>query len=73
MRNEKELKKRIKEEKDFIYNPKMGNSLTNMVNRYPDGLEDKKIAKVLLMPVEEVVAIYDKVIVKLRKVLKVGE
>jgi len=73
MRSDKDIKKRIKEDPDYIYNPKMGNSLSKMVNRYPDGIEDKKIAKVLLMSLEEVNRIYDKVIMGIRKKLKLDE
>ena len=73
MRNDKDLKKRIKEDPDYIYNPKMGNSLSKMVNRYPDGIEDKKIAKVLLMSVDEINKIYNKIILSIRKKLSLGE
>jgi len=73
MRNDKELKKRIKDDPDYIYNPKMGNSLTKMITRYPDGIEDKKIAKVLLMSVEDINKIYAKIIKGIREKLNLGE
>ena len=69
MKKDKELKKRIREEEDYIYNPKMGNSLRKMINRYPDGVEDKKIAKVLLMSVKELNRHYQGIIKRVREKL----
>ena|GEM_PF-2632473 len=68
---DEEIRKKIENDPDYIYNPKMGNSLKKMVDRYPDGIEDEKIAKVLCMDIEEMNNIYESILVKLRKVLKV--
>lgn len=68
---DEEIRNKIQKDPDYIYNPKMGNSLKKMVDRYPDGIEDEKIAKVLCMDLEEVNEIYENILVKLRKVLEV--
>jgi hypothetical protein len=72
MRDE-EIKKKIENDPDYIYNPKMGNSLKKMVERYPDGIEDEKIAKVLCMDISEIEEIYEGVLIKIREKLGVEE
>ena len=69
--NNNELKYRIENDDDFIYYPKFNNSLTEMLKKYPDGIENSRIAKLLLMEESEVEAIYENAIIKLRKALGV--
>ena len=70
MKIEDDVKKKIENDPDYIYNPKMGNSLKKMVDRYPYGIEDDKIAKVLCMEVSQIEKIYEGILVKLRKKLE---
>ena len=66
-----EKKKRISEEEDFIDYPKFKNSVKKLIEKYPDGVNEETIAKVLLMSEEEVNEIYLRSIKKLQKKLDV--
>jgi hypothetical protein len=63
------IKKRIIEDEDFIYCPRLCNSLKKMVDKHPNGVEDGKIQKVLMLSLEEVVEHYNNALIKLRKIL----
>jgi len=69
----KTLKKRILEEEDFIYCPRLGNSLSKLVEKNPDGVDDERIEKVLLMSQEDIKKWYNSALDKLRKVLNAGD
>lgn len=66
MKNKKKLKKRIMEEDDFIYCPRLGNSLSKLLDKYPEGVENDRIQKILLLSEKEVSEIYESAIKKLR-------
>lgn len=68
--NKEKLKEKIKNEEDFIYCPRLGNSLNKFKEKNPDGVDDDKIAKVLLLNTEEVESIFQSAINKIRKGLK---
>lgn len=70
-KNKDEIKKRIQSEEDFIYCPRLGNSLKTLIDKHPDGVEDKRIAKVLLMSEEEVQSIFTSALIKIRKALRI--
>lgn len=70
MKDKKMLKKKIMESEDFIYCPRLGNSLAKLIDRYPDGIEDDRIQKVLLISAKELNEIYKSAIEKLRNALK---
>lgn len=65
-----EKKRKIAEEEDFIDYPKFKNSLKNLIDKYPNGVENDVIAKVLMLKQEEVEKIYQKSIEKIKKTLK---
>lgn len=70
MKKETELKKRVLNDQDYIYNPKMGNSMKKFLNKYPDGVDDdKKIAKMLVMSVSEMNKRYLGILKRVRKKL----
>ena len=69
----KALKKRILEEEDFIYCPRLGNSLSKLVQKNPDGVEDERIEKVLLMSQKDIKKWYNSALEKLRNALNIGE
>lgn len=71
-KNTKILEIKIKEDADFIVFPRFGNSLERFVALYPDGVDDKTIAKVLLLEVEEVEALFESAVKKIRKNLKIN-
>lgn len=70
MTNKEKIKEKIETEEDFIYCPRLGNSLDKFVEKNPDGVDDEKIAKVLLIETEEVETIFQSAISKIRKNLK---
>lgn len=64
--DKEEIQRRIKEEEDYIRCPKFSNSLTKFVSRNSEGVEDSIIARMLLIPEEEVLQIYAEAIEILR-------
>lgn len=69
MKDKVALKNKIEQEEDFIYCPRLGNSLKKLIERYPDGIDDERIQKVLLISAEELSEIYTSAIEKLRNSL----
>lgn len=63
------LRKRILEEEDFIYSPRHANSLKKLVEMNPDGIEDEKISKILLIGQKDLQDIWNSVITKLKQKL----
>jgi hypothetical protein len=61
------IKKRIESDEDFIVYPKMGNSVSKLLARYPDGVEDSVILKCLMMTQEEFDAKFQQALQALRK------
>ena len=66
------FKKKITTDEDFIYCPRLGNSLEKFIEKYPEGVDDEKIAKVLLMDEEEVEETFQNAIRKIRDNLKIN-
>ena len=65
--NKIDTKSKIETEEDFINYPKFSNSLKKLVAKYPDGVEDSVIAKVLMLTEEEVQALFKKYVEETRK------
>ncbi len=70
MINKNEIEEKINSEEDFIYCPRMNNSLKVFINSHPDGVDNTRIAKVLLIKEEEVEEIYQSAIKKFQENLK---
>ena len=70
MKDKKALRKKIMEDPDFIYCPRLGNSLSKLMDKHPDGIDEERIQKVLLMTAKEVEATYNSALEKLRKQMK---
>lgn len=68
MIDEKKLK--LTQEEDYIDCPKFNNSIKQLIDRNPDGIDDETIAKVLNMSVDEVEKAYQNAINKLKKSLE---
>lgn len=66
-----EKKLRLMEEEDFIDCPKFNNSIKQLIEKNPEGIDDETIAKILNMSVEEVERTYQNAIKKLQKYLEV--
>ena len=62
-----ELMDKILNDEDFIYCPRLGNSLKKLIEKNPDGIDDERIAKVLMMEEDEVEEIFEGAIQKFRK------
>jgi hypothetical protein len=62
-----DMEKLIKEDPDFIHAPKFQNSLNKFLAKNDNPLENGVIARLLLIPAEEVEALYEQSIVELKK------
>jgi|WetSurMetagenome_2_1015567.scaffolds.fasta_scaffold300247_2 hypothetical protein len=71
--NKEDLKNRISSEEDVINYPKYNNSLKNFKYKYPNGVDFKMIAKVLMIDESEAAQRYDTFIKKVQKELGYGE
>lgn len=70
MKNKKTLRKKIKEDPDFVYCPRLGNSLEKLIDKHPEGIDDERIEKVLLMSKKEIEVVYNSALEKLRNAIK---
>jgi len=62
-----EIKKKINDIEDFIHAPKHQNSLNKFLAKTENVLEDGAVARLLLLSIEEVQAIYNESIEVLKK------
>lgn len=62
-----EIQRRIATEEDYIRCPKFGNSLNKFTLKNSEGVENSTIARLLMMPEEEVEKIYQDAIKMLRE------
>lgn len=69
MIDEKKLK--LMEDEDFIDYPKFKNSLKKLIDKYPDGVDNETIAKVLDITESEAEGYYQSAIKKLKAKLGV--
>lgn len=67
------IKKQIMEEEDFIYCPRLGYSLTKLIDKNPDGVDDERLEKLLLMPKDEINKWYQNAIIKIRQFLNINK
>ena len=72
MTKKKTVKEKIFEEEDFIYCPRLGNSLKKLIDKNPEGVSNERIAKVLMMTEEEVEETYENALKKFRKALGIN-
>jgi len=64
-------KEKILSDEDFIHCPRLGNSLKNLIDKNPEGIDDERISKVLLISEEEVKKLYNSALEKFRKIMGV--
>lgn len=67
MDNKIESQQRVLTEEDYIRAPKYSNSLAKFLTRNSDGVENATIARLLMIPEEQVEQIYQEAIEMLRK------
>ena len=65
------LKAKIETQEDFIYCPRLGNSIENLIDVYPNGISDDRIAKVLLTTPQEVKRLFNGAVEKIRAILNI--
>ena len=66
-----DAKDRINEEEDFVNLKRFSYSLKKLMERYPEGVPDKYIAQALDVAENEVPALYEEVVAKLRTLMNV--
>ena len=66
-KDKKTVKEKIMEEEDFIYCPRLGNSLKTLIDKNPEGVSNERISKVLMLTIEEVEELYESALEKFRK------
>lgn len=71
--DDEEVKKRIEKEDDFCNLKRFNFSIREVLERYPEGAPDRLIAAGLCMSEQEVEALYQSAVQKLKAVLKVTE
>lgn len=62
-----DLKKKIKEDEDFVRAPKYGNSLNKFLAKNERKLDNAAIGRILLISPEEVEDLYQESVIELRK------
>jgi len=67
MTDKNELQEKVQTEEDYIRAPKYSNSLNKFVAHNSDGVENATIARLLMIPEDQVEEIYQEAIVKLRE------
>ncbi len=66
------MRERIENDEDFIYCPRLSNSLNSLLKVHPNGVENDRISKVLLISEDEVESIFQRAIKKFRKILNIS-
>jgi hypothetical protein len=68
-KDKERLQRKIEEDSDFIYCPRLNNSMDSFIRTHPDGVDNERISKVLLVDEEEVRSIFESALRKIRKKL----
>lgn len=71
--DKEEIKNKIVQEEDYIRCPKCSNSLLKFMARNSDGVENKVIARLLLIPEEKVEELYKQAVDMLKAEMKENE
>ena len=61
-----EVKNKIKEDEDFVYVKRFDYSLSKLLERYPEGCPNRVIAQALMVTEDDVDAMYNDIVAKLR-------
>lgn len=73
--NEKQskIREKIDTEEDFVNCLVLGNSLSRVVETYPNGISNEKIARMLMVEEEDVEKFYQSAILKIRTAMDIKE
>lgn len=61
-----DIAKRVNDEEDYIRCKKFSNSLNKFVANFPDGVDNSVIARILMIPEDQIEVIYNEAVLKLR-------
>jgi hypothetical protein len=67
MTDKNELQQKVLNEEDYVRAPKFSNSLAKFVARNSDGVENATIARLLMIPEDQVEKIYEEAVELLRE------
>ena len=67
------IKQKIETEDDYIHCPKANNSLKQLMDDRVDGIDDAKIAKVLMIRIDEVEQFFQSALSRIRKKLNIED
>jgi DNA-binding NarL/FixJ family response regulator len=67
--SKEQIKEKIETDEDFVYAPKFDNSLDKLMQEYPDGLENNKIAKHLCLEESTVEYLFRSAVAKLKSLV----
>ena len=71
MNNKEEIRNKIETDEDFIHCPRLGNSLAKLKEVHPNGIDDERIGKVLLLSEDSVKGIFRQILGKIREALHI--
>jgi hypothetical protein len=66
-----EAKQRVAEEENFVYLKRFDFSLAQLAERHPSGVPDRVIAAALMVTEDDVRDMYEEIVLKLRRAMKV--
>jgi hypothetical protein len=69
---EKTIKQKVDNDEDFINSPSHRNSLRAFVNKNPEGVDNARISKVLMITEEEVEEAYQIALAKIKEQMTTG-
>jgi hypothetical protein len=72
-KSKRDMKKLVESDDDFIYYPRLDNSLKKFIEKNPDGVDNNKISKVLLMSEEEIEEAFNSAIKKIRDAMGIDK
>lgn len=68
-RHKAKVQEKINTEPDFVYSKKFNHSMLEMLQKYPDGVPDNVIMKVLKLKPNQFQILFSKILTKLRETL----
>jgi len=71
MSDNRTILQKIETDEDFINYPRYGNSIKNLIENNPNGVDNKKISKALMMSEKQVEETFLSAVVKIRKIMGV--
>jgi hypothetical protein len=67
MADKEDILKKVREDEDYIRCPKCSNSLIKFLAKNSDGVDNSVIARLLMIPEEQVEILYQEAVAKLRE------